>query len=155
MMRGALITAVMFALMLCGCSSEPPAEMTNQIADMEKEIAGMEEELAEVNALVGDLKSELTACNDELRAFMQEKLQEAEALVEGVTEGAPEVPEAPEIPELPKPGEAIKEVVPLAEAPEEPPITFWETVPGGIWGAAAFFLILLGILIYVKFLWKG
>ena len=96
-MRSALIAAALLALVLCGCSSEQPKEMISMFAKMESKLASMEKELAEVKALVVELKSELSTCKGEMKAIVQQNLQEeeAEAAAKIVQEEAPAVPGQP------------------------------------------------------------
>jgi peptidoglycan hydrolase CwlO-like protein len=96
MMRtGALITAVLLALMLCSCSGEQPEEVKNQIADIESELTSMGNELEEVKTMIGDLKSELSDCKNELQALVQQKLQEATAAANTALGEVPAIPDHP------------------------------------------------------------
>ncbi len=60
MKQAIVIAAALLALVLCGCSGEQSEVVKDQIA-------GMENELAEIKTMVGDLKSELSICKEELQ----------------------------------------------------------------------------------------
>jgi outer membrane PBP1 activator LpoA protein len=83
MKTGALITAVLLALVLCGCSGEKSQQEDKKLADMESELAD-------------DLKAEVSAIEDETQALMQEELQEqAAAAAETALLEAPAIPDHP------------------------------------------------------------